>query len=500
MLYLASAGINSSNEETHSKRSEILFTNTEKSCGPSCLLAIIRITGMGSNKYNSVEDIYDLIGKKANTPTTLYDLKIAAKKLGFNAEGYACTVDNLTNINGYAILTVGHSKGTVTDPLHMILLREIRNDTAIIIDPNTLQDNYVTISKLKKAWNGYALIVSSKKDTPLFRTISNENKPVIQEKRKGPDEIKNFGNVDGGSLLEHSFPIRNETDNVITLRIVGKNCSCVSAELGQTKLPPNQESFIKLSLFVDEPGETIAAVAVDIQPVNVIKSYVIKAQGRDSFQTIPAIGYIEAPEGGVVEYPVTATYFTDLNDIVTLDRIDVNLPNLTIKNKKIEKILTKQYSVYNVNTTLFYDCSEPINSVLKVEGKLNLVLNTTRGKRFIPFKMSVKIGKEKYRLIPEKVFLMPSKSNDSIIQKNVKLEILTEQAPSNITVKTDDSLPLEIKTTRESENTFLVSISPEKEKLQNISLGMHKSELVIIPEGLSEQNPIKMPISMFVRE
>ena len=193
ILCVANSGINNKSEETHSGFLETVSIRSKPSCGPRCLLAIIRLTGKDSNnKYTSVEDIYDLMGKKANTPTTLYDLKIAAKKLGFNAEGYKCTVDHLTKINGFAILAIGQSKGTATDPLHMILLKEIRGNMAIIIDTNNLHDKYINVSELEKVWNGYTLIVSPEKDVPLFRTPTNGHKSVIQETTEGIPEIKNF--------------------------------------------------------------------------------------------------------------------------------------------------------------------------------------------------------------------------------------------------------------------------------------------------------------------
>lgn len=500
VLCVASAGVSNGIDQTDSMLLETVSTKSEPSCGPSCVLAIIRLTDKGSNKYTTVEDVYDLIGKSINTPTTLYDLKIAAKELGFNAEGYKCTVEHLIRINGYAILTIGQSKGTATDPLHMILLKEIRDNMAIIIDPNTLHDKYINVSELEKLWNGYVLMISPEKDVPLFRIPTNENKSVIQETIEDTDEIKNFGIVDGGSLLEHSFPIRNETDAPVTLRIVGKNCACVSAELGKAKLSPEQETFLKINLHISEPGESVATVAVEMLPAKLIKRYSVKAQGRDSFQTKPTIGYIEVPNAGGVEYPVTVMYFTDLNDIVTLDHVDVNFPNLEIKDIKIEKVLLReQYLGYYVNTKLFYDGDESTDTVSKVQGKLDFVLNTTRGKRFIPFKLTVKIGSPKYTLTPEKVFIITSKA-DNKIEKKIKLEFLSDQVPENITVNSDASVPYEVTTTREDEKSFMINLSSGKERLQNIELGMHKSELVIVPEGVFEFPPIKLPVSMFVRE
>lgn len=116
------------NAETHSGSVEPVYAQADHSCGPECLLALIRMTGKDVSKYTSIEDIYDLIGKKVNTPTTLYDIKAAATELGFTAKGYKCTVDHLKRLNGYAILHVRQSDAAVSDLFHFILLKEVLND------------------------------------------------------------------------------------------------------------------------------------------------------------------------------------------------------------------------------------------------------------------------------------------------------------------------------------------------------------------------------------
>ena len=130
------------NVETHNSHIESKHFRADHSCGPRCLSALIRMTGKDSPKYRSIEDIYNLIGKKVNTPTTLYDLKVAATELGFTTKGYKCTVEHLTRINGYAIIPVRQSAEISTSSFHFILLKEIRGDTAMIIDPGTLQNKF----------------------------------------------------------------------------------------------------------------------------------------------------------------------------------------------------------------------------------------------------------------------------------------------------------------------------------------------------------------------
>lgn len=86
-----------------------------QACGPRCLSAFMRLTGVGKPACD-VECIYHLIGKTPFRVTTLKDLKDAAQKLGFSAVGYRLTPTQLQNLNEYAILAVGLTRGTWAIP------------------------------------------------------------------------------------------------------------------------------------------------------------------------------------------------------------------------------------------------------------------------------------------------------------------------------------------------------------------------------------------------
>jgi ABC-type bacteriocin/lantibiotic exporter with double-glycine peptidase domain len=129
------------------------------SCGPECLVAFMKLTGAGRPDCD-IECIYKLIGKEPFSDTTLKDLKDAAQKLGLSANGYKLAVDELTKINGYAILPVGSAAGTADDPLHFILVKQVVKDDVTIINTRTLQTQTVEVSDLQNAWKGYALVIS----------------------------------------------------------------------------------------------------------------------------------------------------------------------------------------------------------------------------------------------------------------------------------------------------------------------------------------------------
>jgi predicted double-glycine peptidase len=489
------------NAEPHGGSVEPVYARADHSCGPRCLLALIRMTDKGGSEYTSLEDIYDLIGKKVNAPTTLYEFKVAAKKLGFTAEGYKCTVDHLKRLNGYAILHVRKSDATAVDTFHFILLKEVQGDTAMIVDPDTLRVKHIFVVDLEKIWNGYALVLSPKRETPLFSARTRRLKLADLESNERFNEIRDFGIVDSGSLLEHSFPICNKTDGPMTLRIVGKSCSCVSAELERTELGLGHESSLKVCLHVDKPGWSTATVAVEIKPIGVVKRYVVKAYGKDSFQTMPVTGYIEVPTGGVVKYPVRITYYTDSNDAVTFDRMESSMDGLTVGRVQSERTPKGEHVVFNFDLTLCLDGGKSTNTVRRVQEEVRFVLTSCRGERSIPFKLIAAIGQAKFRLTPENVFVIASKSAKAT-QKKIKVQFLTEPTPTNVVVKSDNiTLPIEIKPIRVSKNTYLINLSfSSQQKLQNISSGMNKGEIVIVPEGIQNPTSITLPISVFIRE
>jgi hypothetical protein len=447
----------------------------------------------------SIEHIYDLIGKKPFSIVTLKDLKVVAEKLGFFAVGYKLTLNRLENINAYAILPVGKQKGTDADPLHFVLLKEARVGFATIVDTQTLELENIAFSDLQKIWKGYALLLTPSAEIPLFRKSSPELEPQPASSLKPFDDVKDFGIVDSGSMLEHTFIIRNETGQPCKLRITSKSCSCISPELGKNDLKPKEETWFKLKLHVDRPAWSIAGVGVALEPTNIIKRYIVKAYGKDSFQITPAIGHIESPDGGVVEYQVKITYYTDLNDIVELDRIDSNIPNLSIGSIVTEKVKKGQYTTFYFNVTLLYDGGDPTNAVRKVQDELNFVLDTRKGKRFIPFRLTAKTGKPICRLTPERVFLIASKSGKQI-PKKVKVAFLTEALPTDITVKWDDTLPLEVQPTKTSESSYIMNVAVLPQKLKDVSAGMHKGKIIIITESMPNVGPINLPLSLFIRE
>jgi hypothetical protein len=446
-----------------------------------------------------VKHIYQLIGKEPFTPTTLKDLKVAAEKLGFAAAGYKLTADQLKTINTYVVLPVGDTAGTPKDPLHFILLKEVKGDSATVVDTTNLEHIDIPFADLQRIWTGYALLLAPDRDVSLFHERTETTASLPKHEPEDFDGFKDFEAVDSGSMLEHTFTMRNETAQHCKLRIVSRSCSCVSPELGKAELRPNEGTSLKLALHVDKPGWSLATVAVALEPAGIIKRYLVKAYGKDSFHIAPQIGHVAAPDAGRIEYPVRITYYTDSNDLVSFDHMKSEIDGLVVGTVATENTKREQYVEYRFKVPVVYEAGEPADTVRTIQDQVQFVLNTQKGKRFIPFSLTIKVGSEKFRLTPEKVFIIASKSGRPV-QKKAKLEFLIDEPPAHIAAKSDPALPIETKTTRVSKNSYMIEITLNREKLRGLSAGMHKGQILIVPQGAASLAKIAIPISLFVRE
>jgi len=166
--------------------------NPDKACGPICLWALMQITGEGRPDCN-IECLYALIGKKPFKATSLKNLKDAAQKLGFAAEGYKMTIADLEEVDGYAILPVSNWAGTVKDPLHFILVNGFVDDYVIIVNTQTLQSEAISVADLEESWNGYALVITAGKGMDMLPKDSiNIHEIPKNSKSKKYDKTKDW--------------------------------------------------------------------------------------------------------------------------------------------------------------------------------------------------------------------------------------------------------------------------------------------------------------------
>jgi len=464
----------------------------DNACGPRCLWAIMQITKAGKPDCG-IKCIYELIGQEPFTATNFNDLKDAAQKLGFSAKGYKLAIKDLKKINGYIIVPIGNAAGTALDPWHFILVKQVTEDYIIIIDTKTLKSQALVISEFQQLWKGYALVIAAGHGMETMCQSPDENESLEIIKSSVYDQIKDFGPVDSGSRLEHTFTIPGKTNKA---KIVSKSCSCLSAKLGNDT---SGNSTITLELHVDKTAWQEAYAAVLLEPEGIIQKYALRAYGKDSFRITPAIGLFEAPNGGLVEYPVRIDYFTGSDDIIKYDHMKSDIPNLKVISVKESSITKGDATTFSFEIPLIFDAGENPPDAKNIGGTVSFILNTGDGDRTIPLKLTVQVGADKYKLNPERVFIIASKSAAPKPQK-AKIDFLTSACPANITISSDNNLPLEINTNQTTDSSYMIEIGVSQEKLKDLAPGLHKSKISIIPKGLPDIGPIALPVSLFVRE
>jgi predicted double-glycine peptidase len=464
----------------------------DKACGPRCLSALMQITKVGTTDCG-IKCIYEIINKEPFCATSLKDMKNAAEQLGFSAKGYKLKISDLKKIAGYAILPIGNTTGTAGDPLHFILVKRVIKDYIIVVNTKNLVSQAIQVSDLQQYWNGYALVITSGKG---MKRLNKEPDDVMELRNKSNkyDEIKDFGQVDSGSKLKCTFTLLNKTDSQYKAKIVQKSCSCLTTKLGRDiKGRPT----LTVELHVDKPAWQEAHAVVLLEPDGIIKRYAVRAYGRDSFQITPQVGYFEAPNGDIVEYPVRIDYFTGASDLVEFDHMESDIQNLKVGLPTSKVFTEKDTKTYKFEIPLIYNAEKEPVCVRTISGKVNFILDTTEGQRSIPLKLSVKFGVDKFRLIPEKVFIMASKSAEPT-SKTVKLEFLTKVTPTNIVARLDDTLPFESQIRQIYKGCYRIDLTVIKEKLRNNPIGMHKSKITIVPKGVPNIGSVSIPISLFV--
>ena len=91
--------------------------------------------------------------EKEKDGLSLLDMKLAAEKLGFKAEGVKMTIDDALDLQGPIIIHL--DKGYVK---HFSVLRGIRGDRAYLSDP-VIGNVRIPLYRLAEQWTGYALAI-----------------------------------------------------------------------------------------------------------------------------------------------------------------------------------------------------------------------------------------------------------------------------------------------------------------------------------------------------
>jgi len=83
-----------------------------------------------------------------------------------------------------------------------------------------------------------------------------------KEENQGP-YFWDFGNVAEGSIVEHTFIIKNELRNTLNIKDLQASCSCTVSEISTKSIPPGSSAKVKVKFDThDRTGKVIQYVYV----------------------------------------------------------------------------------------------------------------------------------------------------------------------------------------------------------------------------------------------
>lgn len=120
-----------------------VYQHNTKDCGVACLLTIIKYY-KGNNTFENIR----YLTKCDNNGVLAINIIEASKKLGFNARGLKCNIEDINNIVLPAIAHITINKGYY----HYIVIEKIDNKNIYIFDPAYGYKTY-KYEDFKKIWN-----------------------------------------------------------------------------------------------------------------------------------------------------------------------------------------------------------------------------------------------------------------------------------------------------------------------------------------------------------
>ena len=469
----------------------------DKACGPRCLYALIHVTARAHPNCD-IACIYEIIGKTPLTATNMKDLKYAAQQLGFAAEGSLLTTQTLGKVSGYAILPLGRTTGSALDPFHFVLVEQVIGDHVVLIDTKNLEPLALPMSDLKRHWNGFALVITG---GPGMKPLPkpSDRTSLLQSATppdRMPEATKDFGRVDAGSRLRHTFVIPNDKPTHYTARILKKSCSCLTAELGKDLKGNNT---LTIEFHVNKPAWQQAYVAILLEPGQIVKKYAVRAYAKESFELHPRIGHIEAPDGGIIEYPVKIHYFAPSADRVQFDHVLSSIPTITSGPVSVHKSTDNGAATFTFDVPLLFHAGKPTLRATTLDATVNFILNTSNSESIIPMKLTAVVGRDLFTLRPARIFMIVSKTQ-APLQKVTTLRFTTAIRPSSVASRATENLPIVCELSQNHQGQYVLKINTIPHRIRPIPPGLTKGNLTFLLDGLPGITEIHLPVAIFVKD
>lgn len=93
-----------------------------------------------------------------------------------------------------------------------------------------------------------------------FTKSQTESKEILELIFK--NRRYDFGIVQQDRIISIPFYFKNESNKVISIKILSNSCNCTKSELNKSSLKPNEEGFIKVELDTKGKEGDVAVYAV----------------------------------------------------------------------------------------------------------------------------------------------------------------------------------------------------------------------------------------------
>jgi predicted double-glycine peptidase len=383
-----------------------------------------------------VSKIYNIIGKQQNEPVSLQDLKIAAQKLGFVAEGYRWKMTDLTNMQGVAIVAMGKASGTQGDPFHYILVKSVEGDGVVVIDSRKYQQLIISKKAFESQWSGYVLSITSTDKNGRVQKLKSTASP----KDSRFDEVADVGVVNYGAKIRRTFIIQGVAEKGWEISLAKRSCTCLESTIGKNK---EGKRTLTLAMHALDAGRRQVYVMIRLkspQGEESYRSYAIKAFVRNTSRIIPQKAYISLKD--IAKYEVKVEWFGAKGSGVEFHGAKSNIPGLGIQLISASRTKIKD-DLYRQVFTCVVDASAVKKNEADVNGQVIFTLRTTEREVEIPMEVVLEGSELSYSYYPKiALFLCPSNTEKNI-RKIVRISFIDKAPlPEQCVVSCDKELPV----------------------------------------------------------
>lgn len=296
-------------------------SSQENNCAAIALWQSARMEGINS----PLEHVKAKI-QHTDKAISLGDLKQVAEQLGLTTKIVIPKWEDIIKLTSPAIVRLN-------DNNFVVIERPIGTRYVLVVDCTGAHRLY-TREESEDMLQGELLIVSNPKlqEEKAKSQVKEPPKIVFDEPRY------DFGEVEEGTVVTHSFKFRNDGGSPLKITNVRKGCGCTSAVAGKEELQPGEESEIKVTFnSKGRRGRQTQRIQVySNDPENPRVELIITGLVKQEFYVTPSRLYVGRVARGK---PVTREiYIMEPGDTnIEITKTETSTPDIKVEVVPFEK-------------------------------------------------------------------------------------------------------------------------------------------------------------------